>query len=301
MFFDLKKLEMGANESKQQQQELEKASDNSHTQLLFEACKKGDLEMAKCLLELPQRPSALHEKEGEGGRGDFICIDAKVGQFGRTCLHFAAANGHKEIVTLLISKGAEVDAMDSDDWRPLHGAVRNGHADVLEILISRGSKVDRPACNLADKNNTQLMAVLHGQADSSFFFDIPGKIPSKQERDAAEQARKDSEKSEAEKEKEKMQREIEELKSQVKQHQTRQESSGSIGSKNDETPNQGSGLFAPVCCLCNKEPATLLMVPCGHQCLCSGDCKTQLEEVGRQQCPLCNTNYTQMVEVKSQR
>ena len=57
-------------------------------------------------------------------------------------LHNAARNGHKEIVELLIAKGADVDAKDEDGWTPLHWAVVNGHEETVELLLANGSDVN---------------------------------------------------------------------------------------------------------------------------------------------------------------
>lgn len=38
-------------------------------------------------------------------------------RYNRTCLHYAASNGHYETVALLISQGADIDAMDEVIYR----------------------------------------------------------------------------------------------------------------------------------------------------------------------------------------
>ena len=59
-----------------------------------------------------------------------------------TPLHRAAYYGHKEIVVLLIAKGAEADAKDEYDLTPLYFAARGGYKEVAEILIAKGANVN---------------------------------------------------------------------------------------------------------------------------------------------------------------
>ena len=72
-------------------------------------------------------------------------MDAKVGGFirGWTPLHFAARDGYKEIVELLIAKGADVNAKDNDGGTtPLHHAASYGRNEVVELLIAKGADVN---------------------------------------------------------------------------------------------------------------------------------------------------------------
>ncbi|KAJ5364795.1 uncharacterized protein N7496_010508 [Penicillium cataractarum] len=57
----------------------------------------------------------------------------------RTPLHYAAENGHQEVVKLLLDKGA--DANVEDNYRNLtllHYAVEKGHQGVLKLLLDKG-------------------------------------------------------------------------------------------------------------------------------------------------------------------
>jgi ankyrin repeat protein len=56
-------------------------------------------------------------------------------------LHYAAQYGHKEIVQLLISKGANVKAKTDDGRTPLHSAAAKEHKDIAELLIEKGADV----------------------------------------------------------------------------------------------------------------------------------------------------------------
>ncbi|RDD46189.1 Ankyrin-1 [Trichoplax sp. H2] len=60
-------------------------------------------------------------------------------RYNRTCLHYAASNGHYETVALLISQGADIDAMDENLWTPLHHAAKSGHLDVVKLLSDSGA------------------------------------------------------------------------------------------------------------------------------------------------------------------
>ena len=61
---------------------------------------------------------------------------------GKTPLHYATANDHKEIAELLIAKDADVNAGDDDGWTPLHLAVDGGHTEIAELLIAEGADVN---------------------------------------------------------------------------------------------------------------------------------------------------------------
>ncbi|XP_065902087.1 mucolipin-3-like [Dysidea avara] len=59
---------------------------------------------------------------------------------GRKPLHFAAEYGHTQVVEILIKSEADVNAADKNDETPLHYATENGHAEVVEMLLK--SKAD---------------------------------------------------------------------------------------------------------------------------------------------------------------
>jgi ankyrin repeat protein len=58
---------------------------------------------------------------------------------GRPPLHVSAWQGHLEMVELLVSAGAEVNAVDND-------------RRIVRLLCERGSKIDH-TCNQGNKNN----------------------------------------------------------------------------------------------------------------------------------------------------
>ncbi|XP_063934841.1 myotrophin-like isoform X2 [Zophobas morio] len=60
---------------------------------------------------------------------------------GRTALHYAADYGQVEMISLLISKGAKVDAEDCYSMTPLCAAVLENHTKCAEVLIKNGADV----------------------------------------------------------------------------------------------------------------------------------------------------------------
>jgi len=60
---------------------------------------------------------------------------------GRTPLHWAAAKGYEESVTMLLAAKADPSAADTVGWTPLHCAAAAGHAGVAKLLIENNSSV----------------------------------------------------------------------------------------------------------------------------------------------------------------
>jgi ankyrin repeat protein len=53
-------------------------------------------------------------------------------------LHFAAQNGHDDVVVLLLAKKAELNAKAKGGATPMHLAMLQGHKDLAEWLHQRG-------------------------------------------------------------------------------------------------------------------------------------------------------------------
>ena len=80
---------------------------------------------------------------------------------GKTSLHYAAEGGHKEVVGLLLARGAQVNAKDAWDYEtPLHGAARGCHKDIVKLLVYYGADVN--AKKRLD-NTPLLVAALEGR------------------------------------------------------------------------------------------------------------------------------------------
>ncbi|MBE6463631.1 MAG: ankyrin repeat domain-containing protein, partial [Alphaproteobacteria bacterium] len=72
---------------------------------------------------------------------------------GRTALIIASHDGDKEIVELLIEKGADVNAKANGGSTALMRASRDGYTDVAEVLIQNGADVNQ-------KNNSGQNAMM---------------------------------------------------------------------------------------------------------------------------------------------
>ena len=59
-----------------------------------------------------------------------------------TALHKAAYKGHKDLVRLLLMKGASIEAINIDNNTPLHLAARNGHTGALELLLAKSASIE---------------------------------------------------------------------------------------------------------------------------------------------------------------
>jgi ankyrin repeat protein len=65
-------------------------------------------------------------------------IDAK-GVFGATALHWAAINNHRDVVELLVRRGASLDLCDARyNSTPAGWAREGGHIELADFLHSSG-------------------------------------------------------------------------------------------------------------------------------------------------------------------
>jgi hypothetical protein len=71
-----------------------------------------------------------------------INVNVKDDEFGETPLDNAALNGHIEIARLLLQNGAEVNVRNNYGNTPLHYAAENGHVDILHLLVENGADLE---------------------------------------------------------------------------------------------------------------------------------------------------------------
>ena len=53
----------------------------------------------------------------------------------------AYLKGHKEIVSLLIEKGIDINQKDNSEQNTLHLASKNGHIEIVQLLIENGMAI----------------------------------------------------------------------------------------------------------------------------------------------------------------
>jgi ankyrin repeat protein len=71
-----------------------------------------------------------------------ISKDAEVNKKGWAPLHYAAANGHDDIVKLLLDHSAYVDAGSPNGTTPLMMAARGGHISTVKLLLDNGADLN---------------------------------------------------------------------------------------------------------------------------------------------------------------
>ncbi|KAF2463916.1 ankyrin, partial [Lindgomyces ingoldianus] len=59
----------------------------------------------------------------------------------RTALHWAAENGHKRVVQLLVERGAHTAEKDYIGRTPLRIAAENGHKAIVRLLIDKMAEI----------------------------------------------------------------------------------------------------------------------------------------------------------------
>src|SRR5205814_1919354 len=70
-------------------------------------------------------------------------IEAVDNEYGRTPLSLAAENGHVDVVKLLLNVNANIEAVDIEYGRtPLSLAAENGHVDVVKLLSNANVNIE---------------------------------------------------------------------------------------------------------------------------------------------------------------
>jgi ankyrin repeat protein len=70
-------------------------------------------------------------------------VDA-AGPEGTTALMFAALHGETALVRALVARGAQVN---KTDWAPLHFAAANGHSEIVRFLLEEHAYIDAESPN----------------------------------------------------------------------------------------------------------------------------------------------------------
>ena len=97
---------------------------------IFKAIEDGNVEEARRLIE--EDASVVESTDG----------------FGLTPLRWAAFYGHKDIVDLLLNRGAKINPKEKGGRTPLYWAAKQGHMDVVDLLVARGAVTKAGATKL---------------------------------------------------------------------------------------------------------------------------------------------------------
>jgi ankyrin repeat protein len=122
---------------------------------LFLAVRENDVEQTKMLLALGANPNVTNERgetplhwSANRGRVEMIELllssgaDVNAVSSGRTPLDVAAVEGDIRIAEILAEAGAELNAKDEFGMTPLHWAAQGGHDEVAAFLVSKGADMD---------------------------------------------------------------------------------------------------------------------------------------------------------------
>lgn len=89
-------------------------------------------------------------------------INSTAAQYRVTPLHVAAKAGKAEMVSFLLSRGANIEAKDQYNMTPIFAAASNGHANVITILIKAGAN---PNAVADEKYRPIHLAIANGGAN----------------------------------------------------------------------------------------------------------------------------------------
>jgi uncharacterized protein len=126
-------------------------TDDQGIPLLVLAAREKSEQVVGALLANPKTNIEIEDKAGENAmmmaalNGDtniveqLIAKDAEVNKKGWAPLHYAATNGHDDIVKLLLDHSAYVDAGSPNGTTPLMMAARGGHLSTIKLLLDNGA------------------------------------------------------------------------------------------------------------------------------------------------------------------
>ncbi|MDR5750656.1 MULTISPECIES: ankyrin repeat domain-containing protein [unclassified Caballeronia] len=150
--------------------------DNTGTPLLVIAAREKSDKVGQVLAGNPKTDLEKQDPAGENAmmlaalNGDatfvnlLIAKDAEVNKKGWTPLHYAATNGHDDIVKILLDHSAYIDAGSPNGTTPLMMAARGGHLSTVKLLLDEGAdlrvknQIGMTAVDFAQKYNEKDVA-----------------------------------------------------------------------------------------------------------------------------------------------
>uniref|UniRef100_A0A0G4HXG7 Uncharacterized protein n=1 Tax=Chromera velia CCMP2878 TaxID=1169474 RepID=A0A0G4HXG7_9ALVE len=160
-------------------EENEVETEETDPQALTDASRKGDLLKVKHTIEDGRAKLNLDMQDENGktalilasanGHTDIVrlLVDAKAyvdmqDRYGKTALILASFHGHTDIVRLLVDAKANVDMQDSYGQTALILASENGHTDIVRLLVDAKANVDmQDRCG----KTALILASFHGHTD----------------------------------------------------------------------------------------------------------------------------------------
>ncbi|KAK0397393.1 hypothetical protein QR680_002111 [Steinernema hermaphroditum] len=137
---------------------------SAHSQELFDACRRGDIEKVTSLVHLRKnkKSKTLSLFRPATPATGWLCSLRDPSNF-HTLLHLAALHGHTEVAKLLVDNDSQLlSTRDRRGCIPVHLAAWNGHHDVVQLMIdAEPETVD--AVNNAKESPLHLSAQ-HGHA-----------------------------------------------------------------------------------------------------------------------------------------
>jgi ankyrin repeat protein len=150
--------------------------DNTGAPLIVIAAREKSDKVAQVLADNPKTDLEKLDPAGENammlaalnGDATFVNIliakDAEVNKKGWTPLHYAATNGHDDIVKILLDHSAYIDAGSPNGTTPLMMAARGGHLSTVKLLLDEGAdlrvknQIGMTAIDFATKYNEKDVA-----------------------------------------------------------------------------------------------------------------------------------------------
>jgi cytohesin len=104
---------------------------------LFTAVREGDKTAVEKWISMGANINAARKSEVEFvGGGHFVGGDESYSP-----LHVAASSGNKEVVKLLLTKGAQIESKGERGETPLFNAIRSKNKETIELMLATGANI----------------------------------------------------------------------------------------------------------------------------------------------------------------
>jgi ankyrin repeat protein len=136
---------------------------NELVELLISSARCGDAEDVHTILRETSTTSGkyFHEFSSSSSKTMNKHFVNSTDEHGRTALFFACANGHLDVVKILVNEfNADIEkTTKTDESTALHWACLNGHSEVVKLLLEKGGK--NIAFKVNKNNRTPMDEAMH--------------------------------------------------------------------------------------------------------------------------------------------